>query len=823
MRFAKALVWLVAAGFIVGGIGLVWVVNLKIPDFGSFQERLISQSTKIYDRTGEVVLYDIHENVTRRLVPLESISKDIKNAIIAIEDDQFYQHHGINPSAILRAFLVDIGSGSKAQGGSTITQQLIKNSLLTQEQSLSRKIKEAILSLKIERVMSKDQILGLYLNEVPYGGTMYGIEEATQTFFRKSSNEVTLAEAAYLAAIPQAPTYYSPYGNHREQLDARKNLVLKRMRELGFITESEAKQAASEKVTFAPPEDTGIKAPHFVLWVKDYLAEKYGQDALEHQGFKVITTLDWDLQKKAEEIVKRYATENATKFNARNAGLVAIDPQSGDVLAMVGSKDYFDTEEDGNFNITLAHRQPGSSLKPFIYAAGFNKGYTPDTVLFDVETQFDTTCGPNGTGPNCYSPKNYDGTFRGPMTLRNALAQSINIPALKMLYLVGMSDALNTLQKMGITSLTDPARYGLTLVLGGGEVSLLELTSAYGVFAADGVRNPYQSILKVEDKDGRVLEEATPHPKQVLPENTARLISDVLSDNKAREPLYGANNPINFTDREVAVKTGTTNNYRDAWVIGYTPNLVVGTWAGNNDNTEMEKRVSGLILAPLWRAFMDYALPHFPDARFPAPAPTDPDLKPVLRGVWQGSESYYVDKISGLLATEYTPEETKEERTAGQIHSILYYVNKSDPTGSIPVNPENDPQFDLWEAPVRRWVAANGIREGETTPRPTAYDNVHVPEARPTVTITNPNTTQTYQPGQRLTITLNYQGRYPIGQADFFFNDDFLGSVKQAPYEFSFVPNDRDSIAATNKIKVVVYDQVRNRGEQTTTFKLNVQ
>lgn len=820
-KWQQWLVWLLAAGFIFAGIILVWLVNLEIPDFNSFHERLVTQSTKIYDRTGKILLYDIHENVKRQVVPFEDISKDVKNAVVAIEDSEFYQHHGVNPGAILRALWVDITSGSIEQGGSTITQQLIKNALLTIDQTPTRKIKEMILALKIEQVMNKEQILGLYLNEVPYGGTIYGIEEAAQTFFHKSAGEVSLAEAAYLAAIPQAPTYYSPYGSHREQLDNRKNVVLRRMVELGFITEEQRQQAASEKVTFSPAEDANIKAPHFVLWVKDYLAEKYGEDALENRGFRVITTLDWDLQKKAEEVVSRYAAENTTKFNARNAGLVAIDPQTGDVLAMVGSKDYYNTEEDGNFNIALAHRQPGSSLKPFIYAAAFNKGYTPDTIVFDTETQFDTTCGSDISSPNCYTPKNYDGTFRGPMSLRNALAQSINIPALKMLYLVGMKDALATLEKMGITSLNDPERYGLTLVLGGGEVSLLELTSAYGVFAADGIRNPYQSVLKVEDSNGQILEEASLHPRRVLPENTARLISDVLSDNKAREPLYGTNNPINFTDREIAVKTGTTNNYRDAWVIGYSPSLVVGTWAGNNDNTAMERKVSGLILAPLWRAFMDYALTRVPNTTFISPLPTDPDLKPILRGVWQGGETYYVDKISGLLATEYTPEETKEERVVGNIHSILYWVDKNNPLGDPPTNPDNDPQFRLWEPPVRQWVVSHNIREGETAPRPTGYDNVHVPPFKPTISFIEPNNLQTYSPNQRLTIRFNYQGHFNFDQADFFFNDQLLGSTRQAPYEFSFVPNQQDTINSTNTVKVVVYDQVRNRGEQSIEIKLN--
>jgi membrane peptidoglycan carboxypeptidase len=373
---------------ITGGLVFFWISTFKIPDLNSFDDRKVSQSTKIYDRTGQILLYDVFNNVRRVSVSYDKISKNIKNATVAIEDNEFYQHHGIKPTAIIRAVLANFtqlfGAKGYSQGGSTITQQVVKNSLLTTEKTISRKIKEWVLSLEIERVLSKEQILALYLNESPYGGSIYGVEEACETYFGKTANDVTIAEAAYIAALPQAPSLYSPYGNNRPKLDARKNLVLSKMLENKFISQDEYNLASKEIVTFKPQEKTGIKAPHFVTYIKQYLEEKYGASVVSERGLKVTTTLDYSLQEKAEKIVKEYALSNKTKFNAENAAMVAIDPKTGQVLVMVGSRDYFDKEIDGNFNVALAHRQPGSTFKPFVYATAFNKGYTPDTVLFDL-------------------------------------------------------------------------------------------------------------------------------------------------------------------------------------------------------------------------------------------------------------------------------------------------------------------------------------------------------------------------------------------------------------------------------------------------------
>ncbi|MFW6210091.1 MAG: transglycosylase domain-containing protein, partial [Patescibacteria group bacterium] len=380
---------------VIAGI-LVWVSTLEIPDLSAFEERRVLQSTKILDRTGEVVLYDLNEDVRRTIIPFTEMSRHIKNATIAIEDDEFYDHHGVDVRAIFRAAISNLQEGDLlgGQGGSTITQQVIKNSVLDRDKVLSRKVKEAILSIKLERVMEKDKILEVYLNESPYGGTIYGIEEAAQAFFAKSASQLTLVESAYLAAIPQAPTYYSPYGTNRDALERRKNLVLERMKINGFITEEEYQTALETEVEFEPRSVTDIKAPHFVMYVIEQLAEQYGEEALAEQGLRVVTTIDWELQKQAEEIVARRVASNTERFNASNAGLVATDPKTGDLLVMVGSRDYFSEEIDGNYNVALASRQPGSSIKPFVYANAFRKGYLPQTILFDLPTQFSPQCDP---------------------------------------------------------------------------------------------------------------------------------------------------------------------------------------------------------------------------------------------------------------------------------------------------------------------------------------------------------------------------------------------------------------------------------------------
>jgi penicillin-binding protein 1C len=697
---------LVSFLIITAGI-LAWVSTLEIPDLSAFEERRVLQSTKIYDRTGEVLLYDLNSDVKRTIIPFEEMSRHIKNATVAIEDDQFYNHFGIDIRAIIRAAVTNFSDGDLfgGQGGSTITQQVIKNSILDRDKKISRKVKEAILSIKIERMLDKEEILEIYLNESPYGGTIYGIEEASRSFFGKSAASLSLAEAAYLAAIPQAPTYFSPYGNNREQLQERQQLVLDRMRLNGFITIDEYKEAQVEDIIFEPQAVTGIRAPHFVMYVVEQLAERFGEEAMSQQGFRVTTSLDWELQKEAERIVAARAASNTVKFNATNAGLVATDPKTGDLLVMVGSRDYFSDEIDGNFNVTLSSRQPGSSIKPFVYANAFRKGYLPATVLFDVATQFSPQCEPDDPSSEspCYAPNNYNFKFVGPISMRNALAQSLNIPAVKTLYLTGLTDSLKFMADMGLTTLDEPERYGLTLVLGGGEVRLLDMTYAYGIFANEGIRAEPRSILKIEDSRGIVIEESKIITNRVLEANVAYMMSDVLSDNVARTPLWGSNSLIYFNNRDVAAKSGSTNNLRDAWIMGYTPNLAVGSWVGNNDNAVMGGGLSGLITTPMWREFMDVALAKIPAETFPQPQINTSGTKPIIRGE-------YIDTTLLLQAMQDNKNDDNNESPKidisaiyNNIHSILHYVNKDDPLGGYPANPSMDQQYENWEYGVQKW------------------------------------------------------------------------------------------------------------------------
>ncbi|MEA2715049.1 MAG: penicillin-binding protein [Candidatus Parcubacteria bacterium] len=829
-RAVKSLILLcISACLVAVGIGAIWVSTLKMPDLNSFKDRKIVESTKIYDRTGTILLYDTGTDAKLTVVPLSEISPFIQKASIAIEDSNFYSNIGIEPTSIVRAVLADFASGGFNQGASTITQQVVKNSLLTQDKTITRKIKEWVLAVKLSRSMSKDDILETYLNETPYGGTIYGAEEASRQFFGKAAKDVTLPEAAYLAAIPQAPSYYSPYGTHRDALTSREKIVLSRMKTLGLISDAEYKAAAAEKVTFLAKEAGGIRAPHFVMFVKDYLLQKYGEDMVDNNGLKVITTLDYDMQQKAESVVSKFGDSLAKNFNASNAALVAIDPKTGDILTMVGSRDYFDPKIDGNYNVAIAHRQPGSTFKPFVYSTLFKKGYTPETILFDTKTEFSTYCTPDGKPKNpsddpkkvCYMPGEFDDTFMGPLTIRQALAQSRNIPAVKALYLAGIPDSIRTAEDLGITTLTDPNRYGLTLVLGGGEVSLLDMTSAYGVFANDGVRDPYRSILEVEDNHGNVLEKTGTAPSQVLPPEIARQISSILSDNNVR--MQSLKPIADSVGRPVAIKTGTTNDYRDVWTLGYTPNLVVGAWAGNSDNTPMEHNVAGLIISPLWGAFMSQVAKNFPPENFGEPPPPLADGKAVMRGIWQGGVSYKIDTVSGKLATAYTPPETTKEIVFDNVHTILNWVNKDDPLGPAPADPAADTQYEYWEYSVRNWFTEwqkshPDFRETAAIAIPTATDDVHLPDKAPKIGIIAPTENGVIDPNSRMAIELSSSGAYPPQKTEVYLNNKYVLTAEANPLNISFVPADISSLSASNTLSVVVYDKVFNKGEASVNF-----
>lgn len=773
-------------------VALFFVVAKDLPDPERLSERPVSESTKIFDRTGNVLLYEIHGEEKRTVIPFSEIPIIVKNATLAAEDLNFYSHPGIDLRGIFRALYVDIMTGSTAQGGSTITQQLIRNTLISKERTLQRKIKEALLALVLETRYSKDQILEFYLNQIPYGSNAYGIEAAAETFFGKSASSLTLAEAATIASLAKATTYYSPYGPHRAELFARKDRVLEQMERAGFITPEERVQAQKEPVIFQEPKKN-IRAPHFVFYVKDYLLKLFDETTIENGGLKIVTTLDWDLQQKAEKAIADFAERNEKQLGAKNAALVAIDPKTGQILAMVGSRNYWETENDGNFNVATAPRQPGSAFKPLAYITALQKGYRPETVLFDVPTEFNPLCNPDFTpGPgveekDCYHPKNYDDTFRGPVTFRQALQQSLNVPSVKVLYLAGIEDTIKTAESLGVTSLKDRSRFGLSLVLGGGEVPLLELVSAYGAFAQEGTYYPKTPILKIEDARGKIIEEYTPRPVLALDPEATRELNSIMTDNEARVPVFIRENSLYFPDRTVAAKTGTTQENRDAWTVGYTPSLVAGVWVGNNNNTPMKQNTAGVLAAaPIWKRFMASALATSTPETFIPPA-ARATSKPILRGIWQGGAIIRIDKISKRAATEYTPAEFIEEVPVGEPHSILYWVDRADPEGAPPERPENDAQFKNWEAAVQKWLGTIGYKKAFSLILP-GTDDIHTEKNKPTITFIRVSDSRSAQIKNALVLIT---GTFPIHEVTARFDTLPVPVTLQSPshYAVSFPPD----------------------------------
>jgi membrane peptidoglycan carboxypeptidase len=702
----RLLLWagiILAGGFILLFLAVLYFAA-TLPTIQEISNQEITQSTKIYDRTGTVMLYEISNNSGERrtIASFDDIPQSMKDATIAIEDENFYNEPAFDLKGIFRAIYVDITSGSLAEGGSTITQQLARTAFLTLNQTITRKLKELILAIKLNEYYSKDQILGLYLNEAPYGPNVSGVAEASEEYFNEPVQDLNLAQSALLAAIPQAPTYYSPWGPHTDDLFARQKLVLQKMYDQGYISKDDLDSALAYQMTFQPQVATSMKAPHFVTAVEDQLVQTYGENMVDNGGLKVITTLNWNLQQEAETAVEQGAEKNQQLYQGYNASLVAQDPTTGQILALVGSRDYYATSSlpvgctpgvnckfEPNFDVaTQGLRQPGSSLKPFVYMTAFQLGYTPDTTLFDVPTEFSTnpSCPsiPNfnaAANTKCFHPQNFESDFVGPVSMRDALAQSINVPAVETLYLVGINRAVTNAYNFGLTTLTNPSQYGLSLVLGGGAVNLIDLTEAYSVLADNGVKHAQTMILQVQDANGNVLQSYQDQTSTVADAQSVELVNDVLSDAAARAPLMGASQNLTvFPGYDVALKTGTSNDYRDAWSMGYTPSLVVGVWAGNNDNTPMVKNGSSILAAvPIWNTFMTQALPQVPNTTFTAPAPTNP-TKPILAG------DYLYNN---------------------QLHTILYYVDKDDPTGPAPTNPAADPQYHNWEIDLQAWAAQN--------------------------------------------------------------------------------------------------------------------
>ena len=799
-----------AIGMFIVGTGVVAWVSRDLPDPNKLNDRQVSQSTKIYDRTGEHMLYEVYQNKKRTLVNLDQIATSALKATVAVEDKNFYEHGGIQIKSIIRAgFNNLIGRKSGSGGASTLTQQLIKNTITGDEHSVFRKIKEAILAIRLEKKYGKDDILKLYLNEIPYGSTNYGIESASQSYFHKNAKDLTLAEAATLAAIPKAP---SKYLKDLDALRNRRDLVLSLMFDQGYINETEKKEAQGIALRIFR---TGgpMDAPHFVLYVKQLLADKFGERAVDEGGLKVITTLDYDKQKLAEKTVKELGDKNAKNANANNAALVAIDPHTAQILALVGSRDYFNDEINGQFDVaTLGKRQPGSSFKPFVYTAAFEKGYTPSTVLYDVSTNFDARAGQD------YTPKNYDGKDHGLVTMRKALQGSLNIPAVKTLYLVGSKNMIDFAKRFGYTTLTGD--YGLSLVLGGAEVNLLEHTNAYATLANNGVYNTPESLLKVTTAAGEVLYEWKPLPgtEAVTPE-IAATTDDVLTDDPARAFVFSLHGNLTLPDRPVAAKTGTTNDNKDAWTLGYVPSLAVGVWVGNTIPTPM-KAGGNALAGTIWNRFMREALKSTEPEMFPTP-PVNDAQKPVLRGANDGIV-LNINSATGKIANSSTPESLIIQRTYLPPHDILHYVIKDDPRGANPAFPADDPQYEAWEAALQAWVVRQqtaGISVTFEEP-PNEYDNIQSSALSPTLEFISPIE------GAELTsrqMDIQVKATAPRGVTKVMYQIDGhnIGASTEFPFNFSYYA--QTLLKGPHTLSAVAQDDAGNSVQKNINFAMQAE
>ena len=868
---ATVFVGLFAFGLIVVASAIA-ILSIGLPDVNDLESLTPSESTQIFDRNGEL-LYTIHGEENREQVPLDQISENLINATIAIEDDRFWTHSGFDFKALGKVVAYEFFGMGTPRGGSTITQQYIKNTFLSSERTYTRKAKELILSIRLERNFEKDKILELYLNRIPYGNNAYGVQKASERYFDKDANEVTLGESAVLASLPQAPSRHNPYGNNKfshllkeftpEELKRRKieaesdlrtdeyvrgligkhvkisdeksvyiagrsDLVLRRMFELDMITKEERQEALNEiqNLEFNEYRES-IKHPHFVLYIKQELEEKYGKDVVENGGMKVYTTIDSDLQTYAEQVAKERGEANEA-FGANNLAIFTINSKTGEILTMVGSRDYFNEDIHGNVNVVTRPRQPGSSFKPIAYAQAFYNGYGPGSVIYDVPTKI---------GPN--TPRNFDNKWGGQMTIREALGFSRNIPAVKTYFLAGEQDPIIDLaRKMGITSLSKNHHYGYPLALGAGEVSLKEMVTAFATFANNGQRPELVGILRVVNSNGDVLEEWEQEPfEEVLDPQIAFLINDILSDKSTSlgDRLF-IRNKIN------AVKTGTSTKDApegamaepgDGWAIGYTPTITTGVWAGNTDGKGMNRNASGYsVAAPAFNAVMTKALENMSAEPFPEPegikrvqiskasgklpgqnTPSSYITSEVFTsfGVPKETENAFftvtLDKISGLLATEYTPPETRIEASFQNHEPIADLFNWR---AEIQAYYENlDPEEDDDEE----------IRIG--TP-PTEYDNVHTPETAelaPSVRIVSPSSQGSISYGTNK-IELDITAPHGIEKVEVFLDEHLKYTSSSEPFDaYLFVPGLMDE-GSTHLLVARVTDKLGYTSEFGTEVVL---
>ncbi|MBN2087429.1 penicillin-binding protein [Candidatus Peregrinibacteria bacterium] len=870
-KIRKILIAIIAF-FIIFPLLFLAILYPTLPDIDDIQSLVAAESSVILDRDGEV-LYTIHGDENRKNVTLDKISPYAPQAIMAIEDDEFYNHSGVDFKAFLLAVCGEFGLCNTARGGSTLTQQFVKNAFLSPERSYTRKAKEIILSLQLESKYTKDEIMEMYLNRIPYGSNIYGVEVAAQTFFNKPASNLTIAESAILASIPKAPSYYSPYGmnkyplinisdqevlnlgieSEQDLVDAnpefiskgligktyifgeegeerhiyikgRVDFVLSRMVELGYISEEEAKAAVEEAkaIEFTPFRED-IKSPHFVMYVRELVEEKYGKEQIEKGGLRITTTINGAMQDAADNAVEQYGERNETNFLASNASLVALDPENGQILAMVGSRDFWNDEIDGKVNVALRPRLPGSSFKPIVYAAAFLQGFAPSTVLYDVRTRFGSW----------YEPENFDGEFRGPVTLRAALAGSLNIPAVKTAYLAGVPNVLDLARKMGINLNQPDDWYGLSLGLGAGEARLIDMVGAYSTFANGGYKTDPVAILKIEDKNGNILEEYEAPKKRnlILDPQVAYLINNVLSDREARPDEYWRG-MLTVPGHVNGAKTGTSNkkkndvNYPfDVWTIGYTRQLAAGVWAGNANGDHLSLRASGLdVAAPIWKAFMTEATKEMENLQFEKPegikyvkiskrsgklpSENTPE-EDIVTGTFasfsvprETDNSYQlikIDKVSGKLATEFTPEGAIEEKAFFAHHSIL------------PDNPN-------WENAVRKWAEENG----EDEEAPTEFDDVHTADTmtkKPQISITSPSSgSKVSPPFIGVWVDINSPGG--VDKVEYFWDDELVNTVESSPFKGNIEIPSSNKKGSSHTIKAIVYDELYRTSQSSITVKI---
>lgn len=771
-------------------------------------------STKIYDRN-EVLLYDVFVDQQRTPVKWENIPEKLRQATISIEDKNFYKHQGFDPTGWLRAVFNIIFRG-RLQGGSTLTQQLVKNVLLTPKRTITRKIKEFVLSVQIEKKYSKDEILQMYLNEAPYGGTAWGVGVAAETYFGKEVKELSLVESAILAGLPQRPSFYSPFGVNPKSYINRTKDVLRRMREDDYISRKEEKETLKqlEKIEFAAP-GANFKAPHFVMYVKSLLEERYGEKMVEQGGLRVYTALDWEIQKEAQEIVSK-EIERVESLHITNGAAMVMDPKTGEILAMVGSKNFNAKDYDGQVNVCLSLRQPGSAIKPITYVAALKKGYTPATMIVDAVTHF-----PGGAGPD-YVPRNYDGKTRGPVQLRYSLANSLNINSVKLLALTGVKNMLKTAYDMGLTTLEPTQeninRLGLSVTLGGGEVRLIELIAAYSAFANSGQSVEPVAILEVKDQKGKTLEKHKQiKGKQVLSAEEAFLISDILADNQAREITFGLNSLLNISGRPVAAKTGTTDDMRDNWAIGWTPSKIVSVWVGNNDNTPMKRVASGISGAsPIWRQIMLEILRKEPIEEFVQPGGIVSKDVDVISGYpshdgWPLRKEFF---IKGTEPEGKDPIHTKLKvckGDSGKLASDTMVAKGDYEEKEFIVLKESDPissDKNRWQEGIDAWIADQGDSKYKY---PKDYCDV---SDEVIVKIKKPE--DKHQVGNDFEVEVEITANYKIKEVKFYIDDDEKAKLSEKPFKTNLVLAD-----GVYYLKVKAEDEKGNKGEKQIKIGVN--